>query len=377
MKYHFLMYIFFVPFYSLFSYQVRVLLHKATSTEESAFKLMHKKGFKITSVTHPDISETFEGEVLNFEIKKGILWVNGRKVIAPSLKIVGSTHEPFNYEGKNYGGFFIVIQKNKHVYIINSIDLEEYVCSVLGSESWPGWPLEVNKVFAITCRSYVVAQIMEARAKKRIFDIKCTNLHQTYKGLHTFNVLQQAVNETRGIIMTHKKKPIFAMYDCCCGGIIPSKLQGVDFKAAPYLARPYACTFCKECKLYSWKVTYKVTDFEKLLEDHLQKKITIKEVKISKKDGAEIVQEMSLKTTRSWIYLTGKKIYSLCKEIKSFCFSVTKKAQEVIFEGRGYGHHLGLCQWGAWRMVKSGWDCRSILEFFYCDITFMHIEENV
>ncbi|MGC2310144.1 MAG: SpoIID/LytB domain-containing protein [Candidatus Babeliaceae bacterium] len=362
-------------FFPLKSFQVRVLLQKNTCAEINGWQLHNKNGFKVAMLADETCNEDCLSETLVLEVRSNMLCINGRKVHADALRISALDDAPIAYNGNSYSGFFIIIKKDGEVYFINSIDLEEYVCSVVRWESWPGWPLEVNKVFAIACRSYVVAKIMEAREKKRVFDIKCTNLHQTYKGVHNFDVLRQAVDETCGIIMTYQKKPINAMYDCCCGGIIPSKVKGFDFKAEPYLARTYPCTYCKECKLYSWKVSYTVSDFEKLLEAHFQKKTRVKDIKVSQKDGAEIVQEVTVKTPRSWLKLTGRKIYSLCKNIKSFCFSIKKKENHIIFEGKGYGHHLGLCQWGAWRMVKNGWNCRRILQFFYCDISFMQIEE--
>jgi stage II sporulation protein D len=97
------------------------------------------------------------------------------------------------------------------------------------------------------------------------------------------------------------------------------------------------------------------------------------DVTVSKRDDAQVVKEVHVKTHSSCLAVTGSKIYSLFKNIKSLCFSIKKEGKRVVFTGHGYGHHLGLCQWGTRQMVREGWDCKSILRFFYPDTTFMKV----
>ena len=85
-------------------------------------------------------------------------------------------------------------------------------------------PLEVNKAFAIASRSYALVKYLEGAKSKKPYHIKNTNVHQTYNGFHTNPVLIQAVKETSGVILTYDKKPILAMFDCCCGDVIPCLL---------------------------------------------------------------------------------------------------------------------------------------------------------
>ena len=64
--------------------------------------------------------------------------------------------------------------------------------------------------------------------------------------------------------------------------------------------------------------------------------------------------------------LSGKRVYSLLnKKVKSFHYSVEKNGSTVTFKGRGYGHHLGLCQWGAKEMTSQGWNHKDVLIFYY------------
>jgi stage II sporulation protein D len=187
--------------------------------------------------------------------------------------------------------------------------------------------------------------------------------------------LKSAVESTRGIFLAHNKKPIIAMFDACCGGVIPAKARGsANFKKAPYLARSYACDFCKRCKLYNWSATYERAYLEETFKKVAPKIKRVKDIAIAKKDAAGLVREVTIKSSNGYHAVPGKKVYSLLKDgIKSFCYTVTKKTEKVIFEGRGYGHHMGLCQWGSREMVRDGWVYKDILQFYYPGTVFMRV----
>ena len=195
--------------------------------------------------------------------------------------------------------------------------------------------------------------------------------------MHASPVLREAVEQTRGLIITYKKKPIMAMFDCCCGGIIPAHLTGVDFTAAPYLKREKRCTFCESCKIYTWALDVPIHEFKALLNEVHTKISSIDEIAITKKDKAGKVGEVSVRGAHGVQSITGKELYALITKIKSYCYTIEKKAQKIIISGRGYGHHLGICQWGARNMVAQGWDYKSILLFYYPHTTIMKFKNSV
>lgn len=350
---------------------VRVLVSKAHAGTSTRWQFSSPKGFWIYALCNNSAKKIFCRDAVVVVVKNGRVVCNGKKV-DHSIKI-----EPLcgyaDYDGVAYDGFFSLATEKNAVLCINHVDLEDYITAVLRTESWPGWPLEVNKAFAITCRSYVTAKIGEAQKTDHLFHIKNTNEHQTYKGRHNVTVLKQAVAHTKGVVLGFDQKPILAMFDSCCGGIVPAHIDDFDFKKAPYLAREHACTYCKHCSLYSWQVSYDWHTFEKIMKQHDNDIHRMYDICVSKKDKAGLVGEIMVKGPMGQVMITGKQMYSLLKEIKSFHFDIHKKAGKIIVSGKGYGHHIGLCQWGARQMVRDGWDYKAILQFYYPGTNFMKL----
>ena len=242
----------------------------------------------------------------------------------------------------------------------------------------------MHKVQAIASRSYASHYIQLARNRKNpnSYDIKRSNFHQTYNGTHEYKHLKEAVNETRGIVLTSKNRPIVAMFDACCGGAIPANMENTDFRKAPYLARTKQCTFCKTYGLYRWK---RELSLNQLLNKLKQNKKTrdrafslgkLRNIKIIKQDKAGIVHKIKLFGSRRNICLSGQTFWqSVNDKIRSLNFKIKRYRNNIIFNGSGFGHQIGLCQRGAREMVRKGWNYKNILRFYYPKTRFAKLKK--
>lgn len=350
---------------------VRVLLQEYDLHNPVCFKVISASGFYLIDTT-AKIKTAYAVKEIIIKYVKGDFYFNGKQINKSSFYIK-PLQGYFTFEGKSYQGSFLITADKKSVYVINSLDIEDYVCAVLRTESWPGWPLEVNKAFAISSRSYVIGIVLNQITSKLPYHIKNTNQHQTYAGIHNDPVLKAAVEQTRGVYLTYLGKPIVAMFDACCGGVIPGLMQGVNFAHAPYLARNYACRFCTNARGYNWKVTYTFDQFEKIVQPEFKKVKKIKEVKNYKIDKAGTVQSIQIKTAQHTFHIPMKKLYYLLPKVRSFYFDVETDKGKITFTGHGIGHHLGLCQWGAREMVARGYTYKQILDFYYPGTQFMRL----
>lgn len=353
-----------------FTYQVRVLLNEVDSKDGALWKVSAPQGVIVKNFKVGERLQ-FPG-IVTVEYRNGAVYVNKRKAASDQIAL-----EPvsgfLHLNGNDYAGVLLFVADKKKGYCISQLDIESYIGSVLRCESWPGWPLEVNKAFAIACRSYLVAKIAVATKKGLPFHIKNTNIHQTYNGVHTSPELLQAVHETKGIILAHNKKPIEAMFDSCCGGVIPAYIAGVDFTKAPYLARTEVCHYCKPCKIYNWQAEYPLHDVAQRMRKAGIKVNSVDSMEITKCDKAGLVTEVMVKDGKKKYKLNGKQCYALFDKVNSFCYTIKNQNKSLVLAGKGYGHHLGICQWGARRMLDYGKTYRDILEFYYPQTEFMKL----
>lgn len=355
---------------------VKVLLH--TIVGQESLEIKSQSGFVVRDPANYKPLRMKKGQ------KKFVL-CNGHDGVYEDKKKLFNTSLIFDaldgtvyFNEKPYHGVFLLQKEGTVCHIINILDLESYVFSVLKTESWPGWPLEINKVMAVVCRTYVLHHILTPRTTKSLYHVKNTNHHQTYAGKHTCPVIKKAVDETAGLFIAYNNHPILAMFDSCCGGIVPGHTKDVvNFTKAPYLKRLYACRYCKGCRVYSWSISYDQDDFIALLQEVSSGIVhDIHAIKVAQKDKAGLVQDCVVTTRRGPFSFAGKTLYRMCKEIKSYCFSIMKKGKKIIFAGKGLGHHMGLCQWGAREMVTQGFDYKKIISFYYPSTTLMKLESK-
>lgn len=351
---------------------IRVLLHQADEHQVD-WHFDADAGFLLNVDDDLKKSKKLKSVKLHIAMRNGRFIINKRALQANTLTITPLKGFA-SCKGIVYQGSFIIKKDAGKFLLMNALDLEDYVFSVLKTESWPGWPLEMNKVCAIASRTYAIAIAMRSQKAKKPYHIKNTNEHQTYSGMHGCAVIKKAVEETQGIFIGHQNEPIVAMYDICCGGVIPAYIEDFNFAGAPYLARQYPCKHCKRCRVYSWGTRCRLDEFSRRVSQRYKNIKQIKKVKMVKKDKAGLVQLVELQSATGTILLSGRELYSLMKEVKSFYFRVHQKGSTIVFDqARGYGHHIGLCQWGAREMVRDGWDHKKILQFYYPNTTFMKL----
>lgn len=312
---------------------------------------------------------------VSISLKDGFLCSNNKKCQFQPMRIV-SEDGRIAYNGKTYAGSFYFYPTTTGLDVVNKIALEDYVSSVVRTEAWPSWPIEAFKVQAVASRTYVIYQLQQAQRQKRHFHVVATNAHQTYCGVHTCQEIKDAVQETEGIFLAYKGQPILAMYDACCGGIVQSPQTQATLVQTPYLARSYPCTFCSGFKIYSWTKRLALKKIITGLQEIFPKLKSITTI-TQEYDTAGLVQRVIIQDKNQTYTINGKKFHAIFPQVPSLSFSLKKHGNNLIVKGRGYGHHMGLCQWGAYELVRQGWDYKRILRFYYPGTVFMKLHHRL
>lgn len=349
---------------------VRVLLSESSPTEVQ-WKLACEGGI---SLYDPISGRTkhLEDKVLHLSSDGRSLYYNAHKVDRPQLFFIPK-NGMLQFNGVGYAGIFSLDRTAEGTYLVNHLGLESYIECVLPYEGVPSWPDEVLKALCVACRTYAVTKIAERRALGRDwlypYDLKSSVEDQVYKGYESPVNLRRIIDATKGLIMTHKRKPILAMYSSVCGGVIPAEKHTTIFDEAPYLKRPYACTHCKEHRLFRWEDALPFADLEEPLKKEFPELKGIKSISIDKYDPAGVAQHFIITDTLNNVFRMPAHDFRMLfyKNIRSICCEIVPNPQQPALQlkGKGFGHHIGLCQWGAHAMDQQGYNFRSILSFYY------------
>lgn len=267
------------------------------------------------------------------------------------------------------GNIDIIKIENIKLIVINHIDIEEYLYGVLYHEVSHRWPIEVLKAQATVARTYALYQKMIS--KNEYYDLSSDIYSQVYGGRRSETWrTRKAVNLTSGRILTYNDKVFPSYYHATCGGYTSNvaTLWNIDVPAL----HSKRCNFCKISPHYKWKKELSIIEIENRLKESGHN-IQLLSIEILKRDKPGRILDMFLKGRNGDIKISGNKFRLAVGPniIRSANFNVEIRGNVVIFQGKGWGHGIGMCQWGAYGMARQGWEVEEILEYYYpgADIT--------
>lgn len=259
--------------------------------------------------------------------------------------------------GTRYTGNIDVWKGAKSLYIVNELPIEDYVKDVVAAEVRSDWDIEALKVQAVISRTYAIYQ--KIANTNPVYHIASSVLDQVYKGNNYDLKVASAVEETKGEILTYEGRPIEAFYHSTCGGKTENP-EEVFGKSYPYLKSVESK--CDLSPYAEWERSFPISKIEEAVNLHGIKKILIKsyttthrvkQLEITTDSGTNIVNAIDLRKSLGW------------KNLPSTNFRLSRIGNLIIFKGHGYGHGVGLCQWGALQMAREGKNYKEILSFFY------------
>jgi stage II sporulation protein D len=298
--------------------------------------------------------------VLSIFFPKAVAAVSGKsKPVGPA----GSARVEAD-SGMPISGAVRITRRATGLSAVNHVDLEEYVKGVVPSEVSSSWHPEMLKVQAVAARTYALHNKHLSAARE--YDLVATVQDQVYRGrLGVDRRVEQAVDQTRGLVVTYQNAPIYAAFSSTAAGPTEDSIN-VWAKDLPYL-KGVECPFDLGSPYYQWKASVKMDQ----LEHHLRQQgfvvgtiATITPIAYSR---AGRVTTLRILHSRGELLLRGEDLrkavgYSV---IPSTQFEIESVGADVIFAGYGAGHAVGLCQWGAKELAELGYPFTSILRYYY------------
>lgn len=262
---------------------------------------------------------------------------------------------------KEYRGIIIIKEDEGTLEVINKLSVEKYLYGLMKLEISPGWALSTLCAQAIVARTYALRKLRKG-------DTLITSLSQdqVYGGVAAEDPRGRiAVDLTTGEILVYQGNPINALYHACSGGYLTSSKEvwGKDF---PYL-RAHKDPFSINCPYQKWTVKISTTQLKKMLQEAGFQLKKIKALKIVDKDTSSRAKVLLVSSKQRTQSISGRKLREIIgfNLLRSTLFEVKNRKDEIIFRGRGWGHGVGMSQWGAARMGKLGYSVEEILQFYY------------
>jgi stage II sporulation protein D len=236
------------------------------------------------------------------------------------------------------------------------------------SEMPSSWPLEALKAQSIAARSFALARC--GRREADGYDVKATIEDQVYSGVGAeSNNSNRAVAETCGQVLKHNGNVVTAFFHSASGGCTELS-ENVWSKPVPYLkAVP---DYDDESPHFSWTRAFNVGDAEQALARHgknIGKLLVIMPVA---RGVSPRVRWLMVVGTERTTFISGE-IARKAFALPSSSFNVASADGSYIFAGRGFGHGLGMSQWGAKKLADAGYNADQILSHYYKDISIERI----
>ena len=259
--------------------------------------------------------------------------------------------------------------------VANRLDIEKYLDGVVNGEFSSKWSPEAVSAQVIAARSYALYQIRDARRRHAEFDVVSDTRDQVYLGTRGEDAqASRLVAMSRGMILAAgdpgKLEPVKAYYHSTCGGRTDSP-ENVFRRPQEGVRGGVVCAHCGTSPRFSWEFTLAPAQLAQALEPIGRGSPSAIEV-LSRFPSGRVKE---LRATfggtgdrASSEVIPGARFRALVgsEKLRSTAFTVSRgEGDSWVFSGRGFGHGVGMCQWGAKEMGTAGYTVREILSRYY------------
>jgi len=320
-------------------------------------------------VTHPITGDLLaqglpQKDVTLNASKEGIML--GNRLIRSSSLHVLTEDQTVRVEGKTYRASLRVVKNEKgKLVLINEIDIEDYLKGVLPWEVDHRWHMEALKAQAVAARTFALFQALK-NPNAQFFltnDVKS----QVYGGKTSEHLrTTEAVDATRGQILTYRGMIFQAYFHSSCGGkttradavwsVVPlAPLTGVQ------------CGFCQGSKYDSWSAEFSLEQIRKKLVDRGLRIGPISKIEALDRDRSGRVKQIVIYHSGGVYKMKAGEFRVIigAEKMRSTLVMLESTSDKLTMTGKGWGHGVGFCQWGSKSMAERGFTYENIVRFYY------------
>jgi len=280
---------------------------------------------------------------------------------------------------RGYRGYVRLKPVRGKVRVVNVVSMEAYLAGVVARELYRTWHIEAFKAQTIAARTYALRR--RNRHQRYGFDLYDTPMSQVYGGVDAETPKAwEAVRATRGVVATYesggRQVLLPTYYHSACGGdTVPA---GTVFGGAtpPPLRGGTGCTYCRESSLYRWKKVPVLTkaDITAAVRRRgsgvLRNIGNVVRVEVAERTGdggrARRLRLVDDAGRSVLVRASDWRIWVGASKVPSTWFWIEDRGDAIALTGgRGFGHGVGMCQWGAEFLATHGQTGEQILRYYY------------
>ena len=268
----------------------------------------------------------------------------------------------FELDGRRYRGRLTLRRVDASLRAINSVGVEDYLAGVIGHEMPIRWHDAALRAQAIAARTYALTNLQPGQDH----DLQADTRSQVYRGVMAEDErARRLVGETRGQVVAHGDDLVVTYFHSTCGGdTVPARwiFPWVERDSEP-LSGVGGCV-CQASRFHRWT---KEVDLSAVGSYALVLELPLREVRVELWPRGGYVRRMVLvEASGAETEVSGweaRRLFGL----RSYAFEPTlgDDGQALAFEGRGWGHGVGMCQYGAEGLASQGWTAEEILARYY------------
>ncbi len=251
----------------------------------------------------------------------------------------------------------------RELLVVHPLDLETYVTGIVSAELPRGWPLGAYQAQAVAARTFAVTQ--KYRRLDLPYHMESSVLDQVYAGVGREHALaDEAARTTRGLVLSSKRHLAQTYFHAACGGSTESADEGWG-SVIDYLPGS-ACNHCGDANRADWNAALRRSDVDKAFSSLVGGPVTA--IKVTARTASGRVKKLELQSAKKKRSITGADFRRLLGWSVVWSTQIDKLTltdKQLVVVGRGSGHGVGLCQWGARGFALEGvaWD--QILRTYY------------
>lgn len=307
------------------------------------------------------VTTPMRGKATARATKNGV-FVEGVGTVAPGLRVVNRLG-PIKIGDREYPGTLELHRDAERLLVVNDLPLERYLAGVVSSEVPRSWGVEAKKAQAVAARTYALMKRAEA---DRAWHLEATVDDQVYNGKPVDGSTRAAVTATHGEVLTRDGYLVSAFYHSTCGGMTEQP-RDVWPEQPSHGNTAVVCGHCERSPHHSWTVTISPEQLLAAAGKAGHEATTVRGLHVRSRSSSERITAIDLVTDRGTVTWSGQRFRELLGygKVKGARFEVAVQGGAFKLTGKGFGHGVGLCQWGAQGMSSGGEGYRDILGLYY------------